>query len=229
MGVSWAFHTVVCFDLGGVVVRIARDWAEGCRAAGIEVREPARFHEPSLKAERRALAEAYQRGRISSAEFFEGVAANTGGLYRAEEVERVHDAWIYGEYPGVSDLIRRLNATPGVFTACLSNTNESHWERALVGNGDGATPSEAIALLRHRMASFEMGLVKPDATIYEAAESEFAAASGVTRGERVVFFDDLEDNVRAARDRGWEAHAVDHRGDTAGQMSAVLAGMGVLR
>ncbi len=31
---------LVCFDLGGVVIRICRTWAEGCAAAGLEVRDP---------------------------------------------------------------------------------------------------------------------------------------------------------------------------------------------
>ena len=30
--------SLVCFDLGGVVVRICRSWAEGCAEAGLDVR-----------------------------------------------------------------------------------------------------------------------------------------------------------------------------------------------
>ena len=85
---------VVCFDLGGVIVRIARDWNEGCALAGVDVRDPDRFHEATIKAARRGLADRYQRGHIESAAFFEGVAANTAGLYTAAEVERVHHAWM---------------------------------------------------------------------------------------------------------------------------------------
>lgn len=219
---------VVCFDLGGVIVRIARDWAEGCRAAGVEERAPALFHDAELKAERRGLSSAYQSGAIGSEAFFAGVAAQTGGLYTAGEVERVHDAWIYGEYAGVAALVERLNGVEGVVTACLSNTNEAHWLKKLAGDGVGSSPSEAVGLMRHRMASFEMGCLKPDEAIYAEAERQLRAVAGVGDVSRVVFFDDLEANVEAARARGWNAHLVDHAGDTAGAMAARLVSLGVL-
>ena len=217
---------VVCFDLGGVVVRIARDWAEGCAAAGLEVREPERFHEAAIKANRRDLADRYQRGLISCEAFFAGVASNSAGLYEAAEVERVHRSWILGEYPGVAHLVSRLNDS-GVFTACLSNTNASHWRESLVGSGPDATPSDAIAALRLKMASHELGEVKPGEAIYEKAEALIGDASGVREAGRIVFFDDLAANVEAARARGWNAHRVDHTGDTAAEMAAVLRNLGL--
>jgi HAD superfamily hydrolase (TIGR01509 family) len=75
-----------------------------------------------------------------------------------------------------------------------------------------------------------MRLLKPDREIYHA----FARATGFdgapgSRGgpEHIVFFDDLPENVAAARAAGWQAFRVDHTGDTAAQMGGVLRGLGV--
>ena len=46
--------------------------------------------------------------------------------------------------------------------------------------------------------SGRMKMIKPDAEIYEALEVE----SGLSGGD-LVFFDDREDNIEAARSRGW--------------------------
>jgi FMN phosphatase YigB (HAD superfamily) len=67
-----------------------------------------------------------------------------------------------------------------------------------------------------------MGLVKPDAEIYRA----FERATGAAPGD-VVFFDDLAENVDAARACGWDAVLVDHGGDTAAQVLAALRARGV--
>lgn len=214
---------IVCFDLGGVVVRIARDWTEGCRAAGLDVRDPDRFHEPNIKAKRRELADKYQRGEISCDEFFAGVAQHSAGLYSADEISQVHHAWIIEEYPGVAELVAELNGIANVTTACLSNTNHSHWVRALEGEPPHHVPSRAIGGLTLRLASHNLGLVKPDPAIYAEAQRRFGVPPG-----RIVFFDDLQDNIDAALDAGWRAVRIDHQGDTASQMRTALLEIGLL-
>jgi putative hydrolase of the HAD superfamily len=67
-----------------------------------------------------------------------------------------------------------------------------------------------------------MGLVKPDAAIYRAFERDAGAAPG-----EIVFFDDLAENVHAARACGWDSVLVDHEGDTAAQVLAALRSRGV--
>jgi putative hydrolase of the HAD superfamily len=49
--------------------------------------------------------------------------------------------------------------------------------------------------------SAEVGLAKPDPRIYALADAAFGSAPG-----DIVFFDDREDNVAAARAHGWDAH-----------------------
>jgi HAD superfamily hydrolase (TIGR01509 family) len=93
---------------------------------------------------------------------------------------------------------------------------------ALAGS-DGHAPSPAIERLRVRLASHDLGLVKPDPAIYHEAQRRFTAPA-----ERIVFFDDLEENVAAARAAGWRAYRIDHKGDTATQMRTTLHAIGVL-
>jgi len=67
------------------------------------------------------------------------------------------------------------------------------------------------------------GLRKPDDAIYAHVER----ATGVPGGQ-IVFFDDVEENVEAARRRGWRACHVDPRpDDPLSQVRAFLAAQGI--
>lgn len=208
---------VVVFDLGGVVVRVCRTWAEACAQAGVEVRSPERFAAFELREERSSLSDAYQSGSISSEAYFAGIAEATDMLYSPDEVERVHRAWVMGDYPGIGALIERLNDA-GIATSCLSNTNAAHWDDLMAGR-----TSEATRLIRQPLVSHELGAVKPDRGIYRLAEEALGADAG-----ELVFFDDLLPNVEGAMASGWSAHRIDHSGDTAAQASAHLRTLGVI-
>lgn len=54
---------------------------------------------------------------------------------------------------------------------------------------------------------------KPDARAYRAVEVATGRA-----GQRILFFDDREENVSAARQCQWTATLIDHAGDAAAQM-----------
>jgi FMN phosphatase YigB (HAD superfamily) len=207
---------VVCFDWGGVILRICRSWDEGCARAGVPVHEATRT--AVHRARRRELAERYQCGAMSCEAFFEGLSASTGGLVSAAEARRIHDAWLVEEYDGVDALIDALHAA-GTTTAMLSNTNRTHWSRQ--HGGAGGFPS--AARLGIRLASHELGCAKPDPAIYLAATRRFGVAPS-----EILFFDDLAENVDGARRAGWRAELVDHEGDTAAQMNAHLVAAGVL-
>ncbi len=213
--------TLVVFDLGGVVVRICRTWEEACRAAGIEHR--AGIDDPGLQARRREVVKLYERGLIGCDEFFERVAGATGGCYRADEVRRVHDSWLLGEYAGVGTLVDDLHAS-GMETGVLSNTNHSHWQ-IMAGRDEPAMKGSPTPWRTgHCHASHLLGLAKPDRAIYD----EFAKRAGrVGRTGEIIFFDDLAENVDAARAAGWRSERIDHAGDTAGQMRAYLGAHGV--
>lgn len=210
---------LVCFDWGGVLLRHCRSWAEGCASAGLEVRGDS--DSPARAALRRPLAQEYQVGAIGTREFFDRLHASLDALYTRDELERLHDAWLLGEYAGVHGLVRELAGVRGLETALLSNTNEGHWRRHIATThrpADYPTPG----LLKHRHASHLLGLAKPGVEIFRAFED----ATGY-RGGRVLFFDDLEENVAAARSIGWRAVVIDHTQETVPQIRAGLAAHGI--
>jgi len=212
---------LVVFDLGGVIVRICRSWPEACERAGVPVREG--WDDPTLRAARRELNKRHQEGRIDCETFFEGLAATAPGLYSTDEVRRIHDAWTLDEYAGAGALIRRLHEA-GVATGVLSNTNHAHWRRLAPPAHVEASEYPTPRMVTHLYASHLMGMSKPDETIYK----EFARRTGFDPG-RIVFFDDLEENVIAAQRAGWNAVQVDHAGDTVAQMVRALESLGLFR
>lgn len=215
---------IICFDLGGVVVRICRTWEEACLRAGVEVRDMPRFRDPALARQRHEIVHQHQTGAMDDAAFFRAIADASAGLYSPPEVERIHLAWTMSDYPGVAPLIARLNALPNIRTACLSNTNNAHWGiltgRSPAPHADQS--SDAIPRLHHHLVSHELRAAKPHESIYRLAESALGAPP-----REILFFDDLEENVNAARALGWRAERIDHTGDTAGQIEAHLQTHGV--
>lgn len=208
-------QTLVVFDAGGVLLRICRSWPEACAAAG-EPAHPAAMA-PEAMARRRALAGAYETGRLTCEEFFGALAASTGGLYTPQQVKRIHRAWIIEEYPGVAALVGDLRAR-GVQTAVLSNTNHAHWERF--------PEFPVMRAVEHLRASHLLGVAKPDPNIYARfVQTVLGTATDGSSRPRIVFFDDLPENVAAANAVGWDARLIDHTGDPSGQIRNHLAGV----
>ena len=202
---------LVCFDLGGVVIRICRSWAEGCAAAGLPVRDPALWERVRLA--RQTLILQHQTGRIDGATFATRVSGLVAGLYSPAEILGIHNAWLLDEYEGVADVVARLHRT-GVDTAALSNTSHGHWARM------GDFP--AVMRIRHHLPSHRLGLHKPDPMIYRRLEGLLGY-----RGREIIFFDDSPDNVTGARGVGWAAEVIDPAAAPATQIRDALRGCGV--
>lgn len=197
---------LVCLDIGGVVIRICRSWAQGCAAAGIAVRAPALWQEASEA--RRSLVVEYQTGRIDGATFAERMSALAGGLYSPAEIQGIHNSWLLDEYEGVADLIEGLHRAR-IDTAALSNTNHAHWARM----GD----FRAVARIRHHLPSHRLGLQKPDPALYVRLEQLLGYC-----GREILFFDDTPENVDTAIEIGWRAQLIDPLAETAPQIRAAL-------
>lgn len=212
---------VVCFDLGGVLVRICRSWDEACVQAQLPYRLPELMGSETYRVRRHDVVERYQRGALACEAYYAELSAAVGGAYSTAEVEQIHFVWTMQEYPGALELVRALNRMPSVTTACLSNTNAAHWRRLISEDGHAHYP--CVLELRHRLASHLLGCAKPDPEIYARAERQFFGASA--RPQHIIFFDDLAENIAAARARGWTAFLVDHTGDTVSQMRAHLASL----
>lgn len=204
---------VIVFDLGGVLIRICRTWQEACQHAGISVRAD---EAPEQTRARQALSDAYQRGDIGSTAFYAGISELHGGAYRVEDVQAVHRAWLLGEYPDIDrvlDLIHERRWRAGV----LSNTNEEHWPTLLASAGLQRLAAEHGDHMLQ--ASHRLRALKPDPSIFRAFEARTRVEPG-----QCFFFDDLPENVDAARQAGWQAAWIDPEGDPAAQMLRRLQG-----
>jgi len=200
---------LVVFDLGGVLVHVAASWDEAVSSAGLPPHpafETATFRE----AHDRAM-HALMLGAMTPAEYCHAISRACSGAYSRSEVERVLTAWLRHERPGVGGVFDALDAT-GVETALLSNTNAAHWSR--LAAIDATIPEYPVVLrAKHHFPSHLLGLVKPDRAIFEAV----GRMAGVDpRG--ILFFDDIDEYVAAARNAGWHAERIDPTEDTAAQM-----------
>ena len=205
----------VCFDLGGVLVRIARSWEDACRRAGVDL-----SHATAADWERhRALMLRYETGELDEAGYLREAPACVGGGDRvtAAQIVKVFDAWLLGMYPGAAELLTQLRAR-GLKTGCLSNTNARHW-----GSLTRLLEYRPLLELDFRLASHELHAMKPDERAYRRAEE----VTGF-RGSAILFFDDKRENVEAARAVGWKAEVVDRADDAVPQIREQLARHGVL-
>lgn len=199
----------VCFDLGGVLVDIHRNWEDALHAAGLRNGVIGTLDAfPKL--------DSFQIGAIAEDEYFselkEFLRIDSPDLAR-----HVHNLILKEPYPGTLELIEELHHF-GIITGCLSNTNEVHWQEMKTS---GRFPN--VEALRHPALSQELQLQKPDPPIFQAFEN----LTGMLP-RQIVFFDDTEDHVDAALERGWRAFWIDPMKDTAEQMELLLISEGVL-
>ena len=204
----------VVFDLGGVLVRISCGWNDAHRLAGFAADHPMLssedFHRRSA-----AAAHAHQVGAITPDEWAAAVAQASEGAYSPADALAILDAWTIEEYPGIREVIDLIHDA-GLTTAALSNTNARHWD--LLGATDANFRDYPnLGALHQLHASHLLRQAKPDPAIYDA----FLDAAEL-RAARVLFFDDLAENVGAARRHGWSARQIDHTADPAGQIRSAL-------
>jgi FMN phosphatase YigB (HAD superfamily) len=192
------------FDLGRVVIDIDFDKALACWAghAGCE---------PAQLVGRFARDEIYQRhetGSIDDAEFFAGLRTSLGiDLSDAQFLEG-WNAIFAGEMPGIGSLLMRAGTRVPLYA--FSNTNNAHVEHF------SHVYADVLGHFREIFLSSAIGLRKPDAAAYD----HVVQAIGVP-AERIVFFDDLAENIDGARARGLTAVHVTSPDDVAQALSAL--------
>ena len=191
---------LVCFDIGGVLLRIFRSWQEACQTLGLE-------YKPSLaQAENKKIFKTintqFETGRINCDQYFEGYIKTLSSDYKEDEIRRVIDAWILGPYPKVDDLIASIKSD-GIDTALLSNIGPRHWGLCQSYN--------CIRAIKHHLLSFKLGCMKPDPKIYQLAYQFLSQQIPNLQPQEILFVDDMEENVLAARTQLWQAHLVDHK------------------
>lgn len=204
---------LVCFDLGGVLIRVRESWEETLRLAGVAGAEVV------ARADAQAVARlmvAYETGRLETPRFFERAAELLA--IDPEQARRAMDLWLDEPYEGFDPLLDRLDRA-GVATACLSNTSAYHWE-LMMGQSHASLP---LARLTFRFASQQLGWLKPDPRTY----AEVERVSGV-RPEAIAYYDDRALNVEGALARGWRACRIDPASATIGAIARDLEALGVV-
>jgi putative hydrolase of the HAD superfamily len=178
---------VVCFDLGGVLVRLdgARECAASC---GLDL--PA-FWRRWLEC---PWVREYESGRCDTDAFAHGLVRWWPALAPADEFLRSFAAWPRALFPGVPEALRALRGRAR--TAVLSNTNVVHWEQE---NRDW----DLEGLVDEHFLSFRTGRLKPDADAYEEVCERMGVAPAA-----VLFLDDNLPNVEGARAVGMAAEHV---------------------
>lgn len=197
---------IVCFDVGGVLVRISQSWQEAVERAQVSWNRSE--SEPMLLPDLEILNE-YQAGRLGYTEYLNGLADFLSVTPAAAET--VHHSILQEEYPGIPELVADIRAHDCI-TAVLSNTNQPHWDDLL-----NPAKFPTVASIDAPHASHLIGHGKPEPTIY----AEFNRLTKSTPAD-VIFFDDNRANVDAAIAFGWRAYWIDPWGDTVNQMRGIL-------
>src|SRR5207342_2246533 len=144
----------------------------------------------------------HEKGEISDAEFFAALRKPLGiGISDAQFLEGWNKIFA-GEMPGIAPLLAR--AAPRLPLYAFSNTNGAHVEHF------SQAYAEVLGHFREIFLSSSIGLRKPDAAAYD----HVVKAIGLP-AQRIVFFDDLAENIEGARNRGLTAVHVTSPDDVA--------------
>lgn len=174
---------VILFDLGGVLIENTGE--QGLRALLPYELDHAQLWERWLAS---SAVRQFERGCISPETFAKLFVEEWRLELRPSDFLDAFAAWPKGLFEGAETLVRKLSKQHRV--GCLSNNNPVHWARF----------PELQELFELKFASHLTGFLKPDREAFEHVLLELAVPAN-----NVYFFDDLLQNVSAARDIGINA------------------------
>ncbi len=184
----------VFFDLGNVLVRFSVDRLaqQGAELTGRSKDEVLQTVFGS------GMERDVETGRATDEEFYEHFCRELDCRPHPEEV-----AWamndIFDEVESTQPFTQRL-AEVDFPRGILSNTGPGHWNHVCT-----FFPFVLDRFPTNHVLSYEVGVMKPDHRIYRAALSTAQRAVPEIRPEEILFIDDLESNVLAAKEFGLDA------------------------
>lgn len=180
---------VILFDVGGVLVELTGvDQMMAWTGSRHSVEELWRLwlESPTVRD--------FESGRIGTDPFSQRLVEEFGLSATPETIIASFDGWIDGPYPEVVPLLDALRGHYHLGT--LSNTNARHWPRFIDEMGMGS-------LFDCHFPSHETGKLKPDRECFDNVVQKLVIAA-----DRILFLDDNEVNVTAAREAGLRAEQV---------------------
>jgi putative hydrolase of the HAD superfamily len=192
------------FDLGRVVINIDFTKVLACWAghAGREAADlAARFKGDEIYFD-------HERGKISDEGFFDNLRRLLGIAITDEQFLEGWNSIFAGEIEGIVPLLDRASQHLPLYA--FSNTNRAHMATFTREYAEVLKPFREIYL------SSTIGLRKPDAEAFDHVVN----AMGVP-ASRIVFFDDLAENIVGARARGLKAIHVTSTADIANALTAL--------
>jgi glucose-1-phosphatase len=176
------------FDLGCVVVdidfsRALKAWSTHSSLSNEELADAFRFD---------SAYEQHERGQISSRDYFEHLKSVLRLSASHRQIEDGWNAIFKGEIVESRQLIQRARRTFPCYA--FSNTNQSHmpfWSTLL---------PEVAKSFDRIFASHLIGMRKPERNAFELICSSVGCEPA-----SILFFDDLDENVQAARTAGLQA------------------------
>ncbi|CCE02890.1 HAD family phosphatase [Bradyrhizobium sp. STM 3809] len=192
------------FDLGRVVIDIDFAQVMACWAAhaGCTPQDIApRFV-------RDEIYHGHERGTVSDAAFFANLRRQLGIDISDAQFLEGWNAIFVGPMPGIAPLLARAAGRLPLYA--FSNTNQPHIDHFAPRYAD------LLGHFREIFLSSSIGLRKPDAEAYD----HVVKAIGVP-AERIVFFDDLAENIEGARASGLQTVLVRSTDDIATAMQGL--------
>jgi putative hydrolase of the HAD superfamily len=193
------------FDLGRVVIDIDFDKVLACWA-GHAGCKPADLSNAAF-----SQSETFRRhetGHAGDAEFFTALRTTLGIALSDEQLLEGWNRIFAGEMPGINALLARAAKRLPLYA--FSNTNRPHVAHFSKPYAD------VLGHFREIFLSCAIGLRKPDAAAYD----HVIKAIGVP-AQRIVFFDDLAENIEGARKQGLTAVHVTSPNDVADALTAL--------
>lgn len=192
------------FDLGRVVLDIDFSKTLACWA-GHAGCDPAQF---AGRFKHDDIYYRHETGEISDAEFFAALRTSLGIAITDAQFLEGWNALFAGEMPGIAPLLERAATRLPLYA--FSNTNGAHVEHF------AAVYADVLGHFREMFLSSSIGMRKPDAEAF----AHVVKAIGLP-AERIVFFDDLAENIAGARACGLTAVHVRSPNDVAEALAAL--------
>jgi putative hydrolase of the HAD superfamily len=193
------------FDLGKVVIdfdfsRAFARWASHARCEESLIR--AHFsHDEDY--------DRHERGHIDSEVYFSALRASFGIDISDAQFRDGWNAILTGEVPGMSSLL--ATAAERFPLYALTNSNHEHQQYLSIRF------AEVLRHLKRIFVSSTIGLRKPEAEAYEYVVERIGVPA-----RRILFFDDLIENVEGARTYGLQAVHVMSGADVKDALAAAI-------